>query len=270
MFLIDSKEKIQEEANNYENLGAKNKTKNSYIFLIIILGIIDFFARGLYVDFALAPSELLSATILNLFLAIFIYFNHRWAMVIWALNFIATKIYMLFYIASLNMSGGAIIVQIFFGYIVFSAAFNSIRVSTALKRIKRDTDEKVLTKESQKKIKNSLEFSFFKKTKNLYLIFISLFILTNFFSSFDSGELASVYIGSVIISLILFAFIYFNHRWAMILWGLLYSMLQMLEITVTNILFMQVFDIALLAIVGLLTFISVKEATALKRLKKAI
>ena len=269
MFLIDSKEKIQEEANNYENLAFKNKTKSGYVLFIILVTLNIYFFQGLLSEFALAPfalapSEVLSATILYLILAIFIYFNHRWAMVVWALLFIAEKIYFLSFIASLNMSGGAIIVQIFFGYIAFSAAFNSIRVSTALKRIKRDTDEKVLTKESQKMIKNSLGFSFFKKTKNLYLFFICLFILANFRSIFDSGELASVYIGYVITSLILFAFIFFNHRWAMILWGLLYSMLQILQITVTDILFIQVFYFVLLTIAGLLAFNSVKEATALK------
>jgi hypothetical protein len=262
MYLIDSKEEIQEEANNYENLAVKNKTKNGYVLLITIVTLINYFFHGLLGEFALAPSEVLSATILSLILAIFIYFNHRWAMVIWALFFIVDKIYMLSFIASLNMSGGAIIVQIFFGYIAFSVSFNSIRVSTALKRIKRDTDEKVLTKETQKKNEKNSSFSFFRKTKNLYLIFISIHVLTYFlFLSFDSGELVSVYIGYIIISLVLFAFIYFNHRWAMILWGLLYSMLQILEITVTDILFMQAFDIAFIAIAVLLTFNSVKEAS---------
>jgi len=261
MYLIDSKEKIQEEVKNYENLSAKNKTKNGYVLFIVIVSLINYFSHGLLGELALTPSEVLSATIISLILAIFIYFNHRWAMAVWALIFIVDKIYMLSFIASLNMSGGAIIVQIIFGYIAFCIAFNSIRVSTALKRIKRDTDEKILTKESKKTIKTSLGLSFFKKTKNLYLTFIGIHVLANFNASFESGELASIYIGDVIISLVLFAFIYFNHRWAMILWGLLYSMLQILEITVTDILFIQAFDIALIGIAVLLTFNSVKEAS---------
>jgi hypothetical protein len=137
MYLIDSKEKIQEEANDYENLAIKNTTKNGYVFFIIFILIINYFTHGFLGEFALSKSEVLVSSIVYFILAIFIYFHHRWAMAIWAFMFIVDKMYMIFFIASLSISSGAFLMQIFFGYIAFALAFNSIRVATSLKRIKK-------------------------------------------------------------------------------------------------------------------------------------
>ena len=82
MFLISSKESIQGQANNYENLGAKYKTKNGYVLLVIIFALVNYFGHGLLGEFAFTPSEVLGATIFSLILAVFIYFHHRWAMVL--------------------------------------------------------------------------------------------------------------------------------------------------------------------------------------------
>ena len=76
MFLISSKESIQGQANNYENLGAKYKTKNGYVLLVIIFTLVNYFGHGLGLlgEFAFTPSEVLGTTIFSLILAVFIYF----------------------------------------------------------------------------------------------------------------------------------------------------------------------------------------------------
>ena len=253
-FLPTDKE-IKEEVSNYDDLTFFKKVKNIYVAAIVIVCITTFFANNRLPGMDIDASGIIIYIILNLILAAFIFYNHRWAMIVFCTIYIFDRVFLLFLQLSNPIS------EFIYAAVVVALTYGSFRVATELKRIKRDTDENALTIETQKKIETNSSLSFFKKTKNLYVIFITIYVLIVFFSSFYSGELVSVYIGNIIISLALAAFIYFNHRWAMILWGLLFSMLQILKITLTDGLFIQAFLIALIAFACWLTYNSVKDAS---------
>tara|TARA_Y100000294_G_scaffold160284_1_gene163743 strand:- start:893 stop:1669 length:777 start_codon:yes stop_codon:yes gene_type:complete len=254
-FLPTDKE-IKEQVSNYDDLTFFKKIKNIYVAAIVLICTLTYFLSDLFASTLNADaSSVKNSIILYLILAAFIFYNHRWAMIVFCTIYIFDRVFLLFLQLSNPIS------EFIYAAVVVALTYGSFRVATELKRIKRDTDENALTIETQKKIETNSSLSFFKKTKNLYVIFITIYVLIVFFSSFYSGELVSVYIGNIIISLALAAFIYFNHRWAMILWGLLFSMLQILKITLTDGLFIQAFLIALIAFACWLTYNSVKDAS---------
>jgi len=121
MFFIPSKEEIQKEVSGYSELTFFKKTKNvlvSFIVFVVVISLyffdsygIDFFGLGAY-----------------LVLAVFIYFNHRWAIVVFSLMYLADKVLLL------AEGLGSPATQLFFGYIAVLIAYQAFRVANLLKK----------------------------------------------------------------------------------------------------------------------------------------
>ncbi|MDB9980634.1 hypothetical protein OAD65_00035 [Planktomarina temperata] len=85
---IPTKDDIIGEAQNYEDLKFFAKSKNQLVtFILIVSGISIFFIGSFGIG--------LIGIALNLVLAGFIYLNHRWAIIVFALMYSADKILML-------------------------------------------------------------------------------------------------------------------------------------------------------------------------------
>ena len=128
MGLVPTTEQIEEEANSFENLGFFKKSKNVLVIFILVTTGISLFLIGTIEDaFGSGAAYELA---LSAILAIFIYFNHRWAMALFCIIYLANKIIFL-------LSGfGSPFSQIIFAAIVVVLTYSSFRVATELKRNK--------------------------------------------------------------------------------------------------------------------------------------
>ncbi len=105
--LFYSDQQIKEEVNNYNNLGFFKKSKNINVLLVFLIALFNYWYFQKYSPQPLDYSHLNFYVNLPLaIIALFIYFNHRWAMIlicgiqVWALlemladpNFAITSIY---------------------------------------------------------------------------------------------------------------------------------------------------------------------------------
>ena len=127
-FLPTDKE-IKEQVSNYDDLTFFKKIKNVYVAAIILVCVITFFANDILpTDYSLEASGLIGTIIFYLILAAFIFYNHRWAMIVFCAIFILDKVYIMFF---LQVSP---ITQIIFGAIVVVLTYHSFRVATELKK----------------------------------------------------------------------------------------------------------------------------------------
>lgn len=125
MFL--TKDKIEEEEKTYKDLSFFKKTKNvlsTFVLAMTALSLLLFILN--LTEYSLGIS-LFVQWALYIILAIFIYFNHRWAMVIACLIYLSDKV--LFILDGL----GSPVSQIIFGGIMLVLTYNSFRVATVLK-----------------------------------------------------------------------------------------------------------------------------------------
>ena len=129
MSWIPTKEEITKEAENYNILTFFKKTKN--ILVTFIIGISLF---NLLIRWSIINTEMFVSIGIYVVLAAFIYFNHRWAMVIFALLFTLDKVMIMI----------AIMPRISISSLVFTAialilSYGSYLVANELKRAKKES-----------------------------------------------------------------------------------------------------------------------------------
>lgn len=122
MGLIPSKEAITSEVDNYETLGFFKKSKNTLAVFITVISLIS-----LAMAETLGLEYIMFSMGFNLLLAVFIYFNHRWAMVLFC------GIYLLDKVLFIISQTGYPISQIIFGAIALVLTMTSYRVATKLR-----------------------------------------------------------------------------------------------------------------------------------------
>lgn len=137
MSFFIKKEEAESQANNFSTLGFFKKSKNQLVAFIICISLLtllmtNFLVEKLSENFEPTQNiEVFMSVGIYLLLAIFIFFNHRWAMIFFALLYIADKVILIL------SSVGFPISQIIFGAIAVSLAYNAFRVATALKKQKK-------------------------------------------------------------------------------------------------------------------------------------
>ena len=118
---IPTKEEIQAEVDNYNNLTFFKKTKNVLVtFILVITGLSLLLAGELNVE--------IWAVLLYLPLVFFIYLNHRWAILLFGLLYVGDKIILI-------MAGYFAIPQIIFGMIAVLVSYQSFKVASGLKNV---------------------------------------------------------------------------------------------------------------------------------------
>jgi hypothetical protein len=128
MGFFATKKEIEQEAKSYETLSFFKKTKNILVSFIVFLVALNFYMSGLTIPEMISLSEgftLIVAMGIYLIFALFIYLNHRWAMVIFCLIFVSDKI--MFLLAGASPS------QIVYAAIAIILTIASFRVATSLK-----------------------------------------------------------------------------------------------------------------------------------------
>ena len=136
------REEIEEEANNYETLGFFKKSKNDLIIFITVLYVLgvtlgmtflqpelDFPWKGGEFATALFTPHIADIIIYSVVM-VFVYLNHRWAIALLTIMYLASKV--LFIIGGLSS-----VPQLFFGFIATMAAYRALRVATQLKNNKK-------------------------------------------------------------------------------------------------------------------------------------
>ena len=126
-FLPTDKE-IKEQVSNYDDLTFFKKVKNIYVAAIVIVCITTFFANNRLPGMDIDASGIIIYIILNLILAAFIFYNHRWAMIVFCAIFIFDKAFMAFY------QVGYPVTQIIFGAVAVALTYHSFSVATELKK----------------------------------------------------------------------------------------------------------------------------------------
>lgn len=121
MSWIPSNEELVSEAENYNSLGFFSKSKNQLIVFILLICALTFFAMNL-------SGASGYGIVFNLLVAVFIYFNHRWAIVLFALMYVGDKVVLI----SMGASPGS---QIIFGAIAVLLAYSAFKVATELKKL---------------------------------------------------------------------------------------------------------------------------------------
>ena len=129
MGIFATNEDTKHEVSNYQNLSFFKKSKNVLSTFIIAVSAFSFYlSSSLSAQFGLSNEEFLYGIIINLILSIFIYLNHRWAMIVFCLFYIGDKILLL-----VNGDGSPIS-PIIFGVIVTALSYASYRVADQLKK----------------------------------------------------------------------------------------------------------------------------------------
>ena len=127
MAWFPTKESINKEVQNYENISFFKKSKNLLICLIMIVVLSTFLlAENLKINNYAA----IIAITYNLVLAIFIYNNHRWAMVIFCIIYSVDKTVFI-------LSGQSVLPNLFFGILAIILTITAYRVSSDLKKLNR-------------------------------------------------------------------------------------------------------------------------------------
>ena len=127
MAWFPTKESINEEVQNYENISFFQKSKNLLICLIMII-VLSTLLLG--EDLKINNYVAMIAITYNLILAIFIYNNHRWAMIIFCVLFTVDKILFI-------LGGQSILSNLFFGILAVILTITAYRVSSDLKKLNR-------------------------------------------------------------------------------------------------------------------------------------
>ena len=128
MGFFATKKEIEQEVEVYETLSFFKKTKNILVSFIVFLVALNFYMSGLSIPEMISLSEgitLIVAMSIYLIFALFIYLNHRWAMVIFCFVFVSDKI--MFLLAGASPS------QIVYAVIAIMLTIASFRVATKLK-----------------------------------------------------------------------------------------------------------------------------------------
>lgn len=124
MSWIPSKDEIEKEVNNYNDLGFFKKSKNGLLLFVVFVSAISILV-SIFLGPAIGISPL-SAALYLLFVP-FIYFNHRWAMVVFAILYIGDKVVFI-------AAGSPPVSQIIFGTLVAVLSYQSFCVATQLKK----------------------------------------------------------------------------------------------------------------------------------------
>jgi len=123
---IPSKEEISDEVANYSELTFFKKSKNILASFVIAMSLLSLFLVGNIEQ--MFGSGAIYEIAFNLFLSVFIFLNHRWAMVTFcALDLFNKLIFLL-------SSFGSPISQIIFGAIALMLTYSAFRVATALRK----------------------------------------------------------------------------------------------------------------------------------------
>jgi hypothetical protein len=129
---IPNKDEILNEVKNYGDLTFFKKSKNTLVIFVVVMSALTivlmrgqegYFTSGGFYEVAF-----------SLFLAIFIFLNHRWAMLTFAAIYIFGRITIITYAVMLNsrLPFSAII----FGAVAAVLTYSAYRVATELKRAK--------------------------------------------------------------------------------------------------------------------------------------
>lgn len=116
---LPTNDELREEAENYNDLKFFSKTKNQLVTFILIVSGISFFFIGSFDIGSIGIA-------INLVLAVFIYLNHRWAIVVFALLYLLDKIMMI-------SMGARPVSQLIFGAVALALAYVAFRVATEIK-----------------------------------------------------------------------------------------------------------------------------------------
>ena len=127
-FLPTDKE-IKEEVSNYDDLTFFKKIKNIYVAAIVLICTLTYFLSDLFASMLNADaSSVKNSIILYLILAAFIFYNHRWAMIVFCVLFVLDKALMAFY------QKGYPLTQIIMGAVAVAITYHSFSVATELKK----------------------------------------------------------------------------------------------------------------------------------------
>lgn len=140
IFSLPTKEEMWEEAENYHTLKFYNKSKN-LIMLFLAVGLLIYLwltAKNNVVDLPntdlvsnITRDDVVAGFLLYAFLSIFVFFNHRWAMVVVALLYTADKILIML------GSDTTPIAQLIFLAILLGLSYRAFFVASNLKKIKK-------------------------------------------------------------------------------------------------------------------------------------
>ncbi|HIC19658.1 TPA: hypothetical protein EYO77_16245 [Candidatus Poribacteria bacterium] len=123
-----TKEVIEKEANDYNELSFFRKSKNKLVSFIIVVTVWSYLVSiGSY------PIDLLPIAIFNMAVASFVYFNHRWAIVVFAISYVGEKVFVVVLAIASSMSRHMILALIL-GVIVAILSYQSYRVATQLQK----------------------------------------------------------------------------------------------------------------------------------------
>lgn len=122
---IPSKEEISDEVANYSELTFFKKSKNILVCFVIAMSLLSLFLLGDIEQ--MFGSVAIYEIAFNLFLCVFIFLNHRWAMVTFCALYLFNKLIFLL------SSFGSPISQILFGAIALMLTYSAFRVATALR-----------------------------------------------------------------------------------------------------------------------------------------
>ena len=117
-------EGINEEIENYDYLPFSKKSKNllsTFVVFCVFLTVV--LQEGLN----LSDLTIYVSITYNLVLALFIYFNHRWAMLMFCIVFVIDKLVFIFAYQT------SIIFQLIFGAVAVSLTMTAYKVATTLK-----------------------------------------------------------------------------------------------------------------------------------------
>ena len=122
-----NKDEILCEVENYNNLSFFKKSKNVLATFVVAMSVLSFFLIGAIEE--IFGSGAIYEIAFNLVLAAFIFFNHRWAMIVFCAIYLLNKfIFILSFV-------GSPISQIIFGAIAVLLTYSSFRVATELKKL---------------------------------------------------------------------------------------------------------------------------------------
>jgi len=126
------KEKAMLQAKNYPDLPFYKKSKNILVIFFIVISILGFFLAlyGLLPGFDMVMA--ISGISINMLLAIFVFFNHRWAIVLIGVIYSIDKV--IFIIDGV----GNPLSHIVFFLIVSRMCYISFLVASELKRLKKE------------------------------------------------------------------------------------------------------------------------------------
>ena len=124
---VPSKDEILREVENYNELSFFKKSKNVLAIFVVAISALSFFLIGAIEE--MFGSGAIYEIAFNLFLAVFIFLNHRWAMIVFCAIYLLNK-----FIFILSFAGSPIS-QVIFGAIAVLLTYSSFRVATELKRL---------------------------------------------------------------------------------------------------------------------------------------